>query len=235
MKTKSLLSSLLCLRANRAKATRHGPIAGVTLLLGWLTVNGTGSAATPTNTGSATTPSNTGSSATTSNAGTPGNTGSVTTLGNAPTGNTPTTSNAATTPANTGLSAPPSNTGPAGAPTKVPSGTTTIPQTSGNNGNQFTTQLSGYEEVHFSGGGGAQSPVPAATLRGAISTKATGKFIATLNTAGDIIDYELTYSGLESDVLPRPIFTLASEAPSAPLWSGSARLRPRRHPKLSDK
>ncbi|HEX2228461.1 MAG TPA: CHRD domain-containing protein [Candidatus Binatia bacterium] len=68
-------------------------------------------------------------------------------------------------------------------------------------GTQFATELSGYNEVIFSGGGSEKAfPVPAATLRGAISTKATGKFSATLNTAGDIIDYELSYSGLEADV-----------------------------------
>ena len=57
----------------------------------------------------------------------------------------------------------------------------------------FSAGLSGYNEVHFSGG-------PPATLRGAISTKASGTFTATLNSAGDIIDYELSYSGLEGAV-----------------------------------
>ena len=58
---------------------------------------------------------------------------------------------------------------------------------------QFSARLSGYNEVHFNAG-------PPATLRGAISTKATGSFTATLNNAEDIIDYELSYSGLEGNV-----------------------------------
>jgi hypothetical protein len=33
-----------------------------------------------------------------------------------------------------------------------------------------------------------------------VSTKATGSFSATVNNAGDIIDYELSYTGLEGDV-----------------------------------
>lgn len=57
----------------------------------------------------------------------------------------------------------------------------------------FSARLSGYNEVHFNAG-------PPATLRGAVSTKATGSFTATLNSAGDIIDYELSYTGLEGTV-----------------------------------
>jgi CHRD domain len=194
MKTRSLVLSVLCIRLDRATPPRCTPIAAVALLLGVLAVNGTGTAATPVNADSATTPSNT-PSATTSNPGMPGNTGPITVLGN-----TPPTSDTATTPANGGLSTAPSAAGSAGSTTRVLAGTTDTTQTSGNKGHQFTTQLSGYEEVHFSGGGGAQLPAPAATLRGAISTRATGAFSATLSTAGEIVDYELTYSGLESDI-----------------------------------
>ena len=57
----------------------------------------------------------------------------------------------------------------------------------------FSAGLSGYNEVHFNAG-------PPATLRGAVSTKASGSFSATLNPAGDIIDYDLSYSGLEGAV-----------------------------------
>jgi CHRD domain len=57
----------------------------------------------------------------------------------------------------------------------------------------FTARLSGYNEVHFNAG-------PPAALRGAVSTKASGSFSATLNNAGDIIDYELSYKGLEGTV-----------------------------------
>jgi hypothetical protein len=85
--------------------------------------------------------------------------------------------------------------------TKIPPLTTGTAPATDTTGTQFATDLSGYDEVHFSGGGAAQQvPVPPATLRGAISTKATGKFSAALNPAGDIIDYELSYSGLEADV-----------------------------------
>ncbi|HKY09897.1 MAG TPA: CHRD domain-containing protein [Candidatus Binatia bacterium] len=57
----------------------------------------------------------------------------------------------------------------------------------------FSARLSGFNEVHFNAG-------PPATLRGAVSTKASGSFTATLNNAGDLIDYELSYSGLEGSV-----------------------------------
>jgi hypothetical protein len=57
----------------------------------------------------------------------------------------------------------------------------------------FSARLSGYNEVHFNAG-------PPATLRGAVSTKASGSFSAMLNSAGDIVDYVLSYSGLEGTV-----------------------------------
>ena len=57
----------------------------------------------------------------------------------------------------------------------------------------FSAQLTGFNEVHF-------VPGPPAALRGAILTKATGSFSATLNNAGDSISYELTYRDLEGDV-----------------------------------
>jgi hypothetical protein len=57
----------------------------------------------------------------------------------------------------------------------------------------FSTRLSGYNEVHFNAG-------PPATLRGAVSTQASGTFSATLSNAADVIEYELTYSGLEGTV-----------------------------------
>ena len=56
----------------------------------------------------------------------------------------------------------------------------------------FSARLSGYNEVHFDASGPA--------LRGAVSTPATGSFLATLNSAGDIIDYELTYQALTGTV-----------------------------------
>jgi hypothetical protein len=67
-------------------------------------------------------------------------------------------------------------------------------------GNKFATKLSGYNEVHFSGGGGSQFPVPAAALRGAISTKASGKFEAAIDEYMKLIHYKLSYEGLEGNV-----------------------------------
>jgi CHRD domain len=58
---------------------------------------------------------------------------------------------------------------------------------------KFSTQLSGFNEVHFSAG-------PPAALRGAVSTKAKGSFEARLRKGEDVIDYELSYEGLEGTV-----------------------------------
>ena len=62
-----------------------------------------------------------------------------------------------------------------------------------NRSHHFSAKLSGYNEVHFSGG-------PPATLRGAISTQAKGTFRARLRKNMDVIDYELSYEGLEGTV-----------------------------------
>jgi CHRD domain len=56
---------------------------------------------------------------------------------------------------------------------------------------RVAANLSGYNEVHFSAG-------PPAALRGAISTKATGKFSARID--GDVIHYTLSYKDLEGAV-----------------------------------
>ena len=58
---------------------------------------------------------------------------------------------------------------------------------------KFSTQLSGFNEVHFSAG-------PPATLRGAVSSAAKGSFKATLDKTTNIIGYELNYEGLEGDI-----------------------------------
>ena len=57
----------------------------------------------------------------------------------------------------------------------------------------FSTDLSGYNEVHLIAG-----PPPA--IRGAVSTAATGDFKARIDDRNDIIHYELSYSGLSSTV-----------------------------------
>jgi len=67
-------------------------------------------------------------------------------------------------------------------------------------GKKFETKLSGYNEVHFAGGaiGPPGPPFTPATLRGAISTKASGRFHARID--GDVIHYRLSYEGLEGAV-----------------------------------
>jgi hypothetical protein len=67
-------------------------------------------------------------------------------------------------------------------------------------GRRFATHLSGYNEVHFNGGNPAGSPPTAGFLRGAISTKAKGKFKAKISDDQKIIEYELEYEGLKGDV-----------------------------------
>jgi CHRD domain len=62
-----------------------------------------------------------------------------------------------------------------------------------NQSHRVRARLSGFNEVHFSGG-------PPATLRGAISTGARGTFVAMIDTQDRVIDYELSYQDLESDV-----------------------------------
>jgi CHRD domain len=65
---------------------------------------------------------------------------------------------------------------------------------------KFSARLSGYNEVHFVAGDPTVDPIVPPALRGAVSTKATGSFSAKLNRAGDIIDYVLSYKGLEGNV-----------------------------------
>jgi hypothetical protein len=70
---------------------------------------------------------------------------------------------------------------------------------------KFRANLSGYNEVHFVT---TQTVIPGTTtnvltsaaLRGAISTEARGKFRATIDNDADLIDYELSYEGLEAPV-----------------------------------
>jgi hypothetical protein len=57
----------------------------------------------------------------------------------------------------------------------------------------FEANLSGYHEVHFAAG-------PPATLRGAVSSGASGRFKATIDDRADVIHYEISYSGLEAPV-----------------------------------
>ena len=57
----------------------------------------------------------------------------------------------------------------------------------------FVAHLSGYREVHLISG-------PPVALRGAVSTRGRGRFLATINQSQDSIDFELAYAGLEGDV-----------------------------------
>jgi hypothetical protein len=76
----------------------------------------------------------------------------------------------------------------------------TLAKADDDNKQHFSARLSGYNEVHFSGGGGSTLPIPAATLRGAVSTKAKGSFRATIDDALKTIRYELSYEDLEGAV-----------------------------------
>jgi hypothetical protein len=58
---------------------------------------------------------------------------------------------------------------------------------------RVSTNLSGYNEVHFIGG---TSPA----LRGAVSTAASGEFKARIDDDAETIRYELTYRNLEGSV-----------------------------------
>jgi hypothetical protein len=62
-----------------------------------------------------------------------------------------------------------------------------------NQRHRVQARLSGFNEVHFSGG-------PPATLRGAVSTAASGTFTANIDEQDEIIHYELRYQDLEGEV-----------------------------------
>ena len=61
------------------------------------------------------------------------------------------------------------------------------------NGRTYSAALSGFNEVHFAAG-------PPAALRGAIATSAGGKFRLDIDERAQVIDYELSYEGLEGTV-----------------------------------
>jgi CHRD domain len=72
-----------------------------------------------------------------------------------------------------------------------------------NRSHRIRVHLSGFNEVHFSGGSFDSSVVPpftAAALRGAISTGASGTFVARIDEHDDIIHYKLSYKNLEGTV-----------------------------------
>ena len=76
----------------------------------------------------------------------------------------------------------------------------------------ITTWLTGYNEVHFVAG-------PPAALRGAVSTKAAGRFRARINDRNDTIEYELNYANLEGAVTQSHIhFGQASTVGGIVVW-----------------
>jgi len=62
-----------------------------------------------------------------------------------------------------------------------------------NQSHKVRVHLSGFNEVHFIAG-------PPAALRGAVSTPASGKFVAEIDEQGNIIHYKLSYKNLEGTV-----------------------------------
>jgi hypothetical protein len=89
---------------------------------------------------------------------------------------------------------------------------------------KFRTQLSGYNEVHF------VTNVTPPALRGAISTAASGSFRAEIDDRAQVIDYELSYEGLEGNVT-QATSTSARSTRWAESWSGCARPREPRLPR----
>jgi len=69
-----------------------------------------------------------------------------------------------------------------------------------NQSQKVRVHLSGFNEVHFIAGNPAATPIVPPALRGAVSTAASGKFVAEIDEQNDIIHYKLSYKGLESDV-----------------------------------
>ncbi|MET0487802.1 MAG: CHRD domain-containing protein [Candidatus Rokuibacteriota bacterium] len=69
-----------------------------------------------------------------------------------------------------------------------------------NRADRVEAELSGYNEVHFIAGNPTVTPVVPPALRGAVSTKASGKFEATIDDKNDTIHYTLRYDNLEGTV-----------------------------------
>jgi hypothetical protein len=61
---------------------------------------------------------------------------------------------------------------------------------------RFSTELSGFNEVHFNAGNATTPPA----LRGAISTSGNGRLRLFIHDRRELIEYELNYDGLEGNV-----------------------------------
>jgi hypothetical protein len=69
--------------------------------------------------------------------------------------------------------------------------------------NRVATDLSGYNEVHFSFSPGSAGPPPvppSAAVRGAVSTNGNGQFSAHIDEDAGLIRYELSYDDLQGAV-----------------------------------
>jgi len=83
-------------------------------------------------------------------------------------------------------------------------------------GRVYSTTLSGYNEVHFNGGTLGTS---VATLRSGISTGASGSFKIEIDENRDVIDYVLSYDGLEGSVTQAHIhFGLENNVGGIVVW-----------------
>ena len=67
-------------------------------------------------------------------------------------------------------------------------------------GFRVRTHLSGFNEVHFVAGDPTATPIVPPALRGAVSTAASGKFVAEIDEQNDVIHYKLSYKNLEGNV-----------------------------------
>jgi hypothetical protein len=62
------------------------------------------------------------------------------------------------------------------------------------------TYLSGFNEVHFVAGDPTATPIMPPALRGAVSTPASGTFVAEIDEENKEIHYKLSYKGLKGTV-----------------------------------
>src|SRR5262249_19744883 len=69
-----------------------------------------------------------------------------------------------------------------------------------NQSDKVRVHLSGFNEVHFIAGNPAATPIVPPALRGAVSTAASGKFVAEIDEPNNTIHYKLSYKNLEGAV-----------------------------------
>ena len=69
-----------------------------------------------------------------------------------------------------------------------------------NQSHKVRVHLSGFNEVHFIAGTPNTTPIVPPALRGAVSTAASGKFVAEIDEQDNSIHYTLSYKNLEGNV-----------------------------------